>query len=164
MSEPTSFTHQNLFQDGPHLLAALLCERVLEEKDGVKSVIRVTDRITITAAGKEVPTELQPFDYRAQLYLAFKPGNRPKKYNLKIDLVKPNGERDPGPVMSVDLNHPPNIGKDIVAQIQVRVEREGIHWFEIWLDDAMVTKVPLDVVYLIQTRGSTRSDLNGPVM
>ena len=39
------------FDQGPYLSAALLCEKVLEEKDGVKSAIRIIDRVTRTVTG-----------------------------------------------------------------------------------------------------------------
>lgn len=40
---------------GPYLQAALLCERVMEEKDGVLSVIRIIDRLIHTALGPAGP-------------------------------------------------------------------------------------------------------------
>ena len=33
-------------EGGPYWATAVLCEKVLEEKDGVQSLIRVVDRIT----------------------------------------------------------------------------------------------------------------------
>ena len=42
----------------PSLRIAALCERVLEEKDGSLSLIRLIDRLVITAEGTDVPTEL----------------------------------------------------------------------------------------------------------
>jgi hypothetical protein len=45
-------TGRNIYQDGPHLQSALLCERVLVEQDGVKSAIRNVDRFTRTAVVK----------------------------------------------------------------------------------------------------------------
>lgn len=42
---------------GPFLVAAVLCERVLQEKNDLISIIRMTDRIAITtsAAGSTLP-------------------------------------------------------------------------------------------------------------
>ena len=36
---------------GPYLHAAHFCEKLLTEKDGVLSAIRIIDRITVTASG-----------------------------------------------------------------------------------------------------------------
>ena len=40
---------------GPYLVAALFCEKVLSEKDGVISTMRIVDRITITVSGEAPP-------------------------------------------------------------------------------------------------------------
>jgi hypothetical protein len=40
---------------GPYIGAAFLCEKILQEKDGVLSAIRIVDRITHSAVGPEAP-------------------------------------------------------------------------------------------------------------
>ena len=45
---------------GPYLAAAVLCEKVLQEKDGVLSAIRLVDRFIITASGTQPPGRKQP--------------------------------------------------------------------------------------------------------
>lgn len=155
---------ENLFQDGPYLLAAFLCERVIEEKDGVKSIVRITDRITITAAGDNVPAQMQSFVCQTNMFISFKPGLRPAKYELKIDLVKPSGERAGGPAISLDLNRPPATGNDAIVKIGLQIEQEGVYWFEIYLNSMLVTKVPLQVIYLIQTIGKSDQNSGIPVM
>ena len=49
---------------GPYVCMALLCEKVLNEQDGVLSVIRVIDRITVSrrARGAHAPV-CQPSDF-----------------------------------------------------------------------------------------------------
>jgi hypothetical protein len=44
----------------PYLKFGLLCERVLEEKDGVLSFVRVVDRFTVGVKGAKVPAEMPP--------------------------------------------------------------------------------------------------------
>ena len=45
---------------GPYLSVAVLCEKVLREADGVSSIIRIVDRITVSAKGKEAPPDMPP--------------------------------------------------------------------------------------------------------
>jgi len=40
--------HMAVNADGPYLIAAVLCEKVLQEKDETVSIIRMVDRITLT--------------------------------------------------------------------------------------------------------------------
>ena len=63
-----------ILRRGPYLSAAFLCEKVLEEKDGVKSAIRIIDRVTRTAVGPNPPMEMEPFQYNIVLLLKFKSG------------------------------------------------------------------------------------------
>jgi hypothetical protein len=49
--------------DGPYLSFAVVCEKVLQEADGVLSFIRIVDHVTVTMAlpvGVEVPPEMVP--------------------------------------------------------------------------------------------------------
>ena len=52
-----------LFEQGPYLSAAFFCEKVLVEQDGVKSAIRIVDRVTRTVVHPNPPPEMEPFDY-----------------------------------------------------------------------------------------------------
>ena len=44
----------------PYLAAALMCERVLEEKDRVLSVIRIVDNYFVQASPEDLPKEAKP--------------------------------------------------------------------------------------------------------
>ena len=76
------------------------------------------------------------------------------KHQLDITLIKPNGERATGSRMSVNLEGDEDGGTDIIAKLQLVVEQEGLHWFEVVCDQFVMTRVPLRVVYLIQRQGS----------
>src|SRR5580658_3004071 len=57
-------------QGGPYLQAALLCEKALQETDGVISVIRIVDRWTVSGPAEDMPqTAIQ-----ATMVLMFKSG------------------------------------------------------------------------------------------
>ena len=45
---------------GPYV-TALLCEKILEEKDGIKTAIRIIDRLTHVRVGPDAPATLPPF-------------------------------------------------------------------------------------------------------
>jgi hypothetical protein len=47
-------------KDGPYLIAALICEKVLQEKDGTVSIIRMVDRVTLTTQAALSPETLPP--------------------------------------------------------------------------------------------------------
>jgi hypothetical protein len=150
--ELLSVRRENIFQDGPYLNAALLCEHIIDERDGVKSVFRIVDRITQSVAGEDVPDRMPPFDYRLAMLIRLKPGETTGKYEVKVELVKPDKTRAPAFVATVNLEAG---GKDIKINLGMNVEQEGTYWFEIYLSGILLTKIPLQVLYLIQTHGRT---------
>ncbi|MBI3459787.1 hypothetical protein HY230_00395 [Candidatus Acetothermia bacterium] len=132
--------------DGPYLATAVLCERVLEEKDGVISAIRIIDRVIQTASGSTIPENMPPFLLNMNALLSFKSGNVRGKHTIKLAPSTPSGKTMP------ELSYPillegEDRGANLIVQLSIQIEEEGIYWFNIFLDDHLVTKMPLRVVY-----------------
>src|SRR6266581_8659798 len=139
--------------EGPYV-SALICERVIEEKDGVKSAIRIIDRVTKTMIGPDAPPDLQPFEHPLFLFIRLKPGLVRGVYGIKVTLIKPSGESAPIMQGPIHFEGDEDRGIDIVGQLHLRIESTGIYSFEIKLDDKgkeeLLTRVPLRVIYLYQ--------------
>lgn len=136
--------------DGPFLVAALLCERVLEEKDGVKSAIRIIDRVIHAVATPELQREMAPFRFPLALLISLKAGAARGSFELGIRLVKPSGEASARTNQTVYFEGDEDRGVDVVANTVVEFEYAGIYWFEIYFDNKLITKIPLRIVYLPQ--------------
>lgn len=70
---------RNVFQDGPHLTCFAVCEKVLQEVDGVKSAIRMINRFTQTATGTNVPSTMQKVVRQMALLMSLKKGKGGKE-------------------------------------------------------------------------------------
>ena len=136
--------------EGPYLSAALLCEKVLEEKDGVKSAIRMVDRVIRTAVGPSPPQVMEPFEYELTLLVRLKSGSVRGVYQLKITLAEPSGESR-SQAVPVVFEGEEDKGLDVVAPLRLRIPVPGIYWIEIYLENDFLTKVPMRVVYIPQT-------------
>jgi hypothetical protein len=137
-------------EQGPFLSAALICEKVLEERDGVKSAVRIIDRVTRTIVGHSPPEEMEPFDYDATLLIKLKSGWARGSYPLRVDLVKPSGE-SPVPIRhTVYFEGEEDRGVDIVGNMRIRFDQTGIYWFKIYLAEKLLTQIPLRVIYMPQ--------------
>ena len=140
------------FDKGPYLSAALLCEKLLIERDGVASVIRIIDRVTHTAVGVSPPEQMEPFNYALTLVVTLKAGWAQGSYPMRIALVSPErGGRD---ILkqTVFFEGGEDRGNSVVGQIAVRFDIEGIYWFEVFLgeqkSERLLTRIPLRVIYL----------------
>jgi hypothetical protein len=142
--------YKNGFERGPFLSAALICEKVLVEQDGVKSAIRIIDRVMRTAVGPNPPSEMEPFDYHSTLLLKFKSGWARGVHNIKIQLAKPSGEIMPELVRSVLFEGEEDRGIDIIINMLMKLDQTGIYWIHIYLNNMKITQIPLRVVYMPQ--------------
>ena len=152
-------------RQGPFLSAALLCEKVLEEKDGVKSAIRIIDRVTRTVVVPKPPKEMQPFPYDITLFLRFKSGRARGSQTLKIETAKPSGERSTSVQQTIFFEGEEDRGVDVVGHLTIKLEMTGIYWFHVYLDEEHLTQIPLRVIYMpqiIQERGQGPSKPSEP--
>ena len=138
------------FDSGPYLSAAIICEKVLSEADGVKSAIRIIDRINHSPAVAQTSAAMQPFDLQLSLLIKFKSGSARGPMSLEVRFSQPSGE-SPTPVQQiVNFEGEDDRGVDIVAGLRLKVAQAGLHWFDVYLEGERVTRVPLRVVYLPQ--------------
>ncbi len=136
------------FERGPFLSAAFLCEKVLVEQDGVKSAIRIIDRVTHQVPGPNPPQQMQPFIYNMVLFLRFKSGEARGPHSLRITMIKPSGESPAPSQQVVHFEGEDDRGNDIVVNLLIQLELPGLYWFEVHLEDVRVTKIPFRVIYV----------------
>ena len=148
--------------EGPYLLAALLCEKVLEEKDGIKSAIRMIDRIIRTIPRPDPPTVMEAFSYGAMILIRLKSGNVRGVYPLKIIFIAPSGESRAPLTISVNFEGEEDRGVDIVVRTRFQFEVPGIHWIEIYLKEDFLTRIPIRVVYIPQITPQRQAIPGGP--
>jgi len=131
---------------GPYLNAALLCEKILQEQDGTLSVIRMIDRITLTAPASSSPEALPPLTFSCNLLLAFKSGSAKGKSTVKLKIETPSGIKLPEQLLPV-LFEGDDRGVNLNLALNIVIDQEGVYWFEILLEDEFLTRVPLRVLY-----------------
>jgi len=140
----------NILERGPFFSAAFICEKVLVEQDGVKSAIRIIDRIVRSAVGPHPPSEMEPFEYNSTLLLKFKSGWARGVHNVKFQLAKPSGELMPELVRSVLFEGEEDRGIDIIINLVFKLDQTGIYWIHVYLNEIKITQIPLRVIYMPQ--------------
>jgi hypothetical protein len=138
---------------GPYLTAACLCERVLEEKDGVLSAIRIVDRIMLQGVappGVEMPP-MPPVPIMLVALVTLKNGSARGSRRLSLQPIAPSGFKLPGPSVPLLLEGDDDRGVNVRLVIQFQAQEEGLYWFDVLLDDELLTRMPLRVVYQVVT-------------
>ncbi len=140
---------------GPYLRAAVLCENVIEDKQGVLSLIRVVDRFQHLAVGSDAPAEMPPLPVSVHLVLIFASGEAHGRGEIRLAVQKPDG-------LSQDLSTVPVLwegedrGANINLQLNMVLTIEGLYWIEVRLENELLTRVPLRVVYLRMSSPGTQ--------
>jgi len=147
--------------DGPYLAIAVLCERVLEEKDGVPSLIRIVERFNIAGPFPSMqPTVVSPM-----LVIGLKAGMFRGQAVLEIRPVLPSKESRPAVRLPVHFEGDDDRGVTVMARLQFLVTEPGLYWFEVRLFETLLTRIPMRVVYLPQpsiVAGGTDASEPGP--
>lgn len=131
----------------PYLTAALLCERVLQEKDGTLSAFRIIDRLefgVITNVPQVEKLNIKPAIQISAL-IAIKSGPMIGNFNLHIDGIKPSGTSKRLLSLPLELKGGEE-GQNFIVNITQGTEEEGLHWFEVRFEETILTKIPFMLV------------------
>jgi hypothetical protein len=131
---------------GPFLQAAFFCEKVLQEKDGVMSAIRLVDRFTLSSSAEGAPDLMPSINIAISILVSFKSGDAKGKWELKVKPLTPSGKELPGFVGPV-LFEGDERGASVVIQYGLTANEEGIYWFDVMLNNKLITKMPLRIIY-----------------
>jgi uncharacterized protein DUF6941 len=135
------------FATGPYVIIAAFCERVLDEKDNVISLIRVIDRFTVNAQGPEAPDALPPGTIETTLVVLLKRGEARGGQRFQVVVEYPDGSRREGPEVQINFPGGPESGANVVLPMQLPVESAGVYWAEVLVNGRLMARTPLSVVY-----------------
>jgi len=140
---------------GPYVRAALFCERVLVEKDNVKSLVRIIDRVTQKIVGPMPPDAPVPFEHFMHLVVMLTPGSAKGRAEFAVTVEPPSGvgakTLGSGSLHFEGATRP----VDIVINLKTRFEQEGVYWYTFLLDGKPLTRIAFDVRYeRVATAGS----------
>jgi hypothetical protein len=128
---------------GPFLQAALICDRVLTEQDGVISAVRIIDRIFFLTDDEGKPVQPQQ---PCTLLVAFKAGAARGSYSVEIRREKPSTE------WSTLLTAPmffegEDRGANLVVNMMFEPDQQGLYWYDVLFEGTRVTRIPLRAIY-----------------
>jgi len=129
----------------PQLKLGVVCERVLQEKDGVLSLIRIVDQFIITATGKEPPDQLPEGVAPLTIVMSWTGGLG--THEAAFNIVSPGGETQPSPrSWSFNLDALSG-GHNIIVKLPVKVKKAGVYWIEFLLNGQVKSRIPFQVLY-----------------
>lgn len=131
---------------GPFIQLAVFCEKVLHEKDGVLSAIRIIDRFIHSTTAEGAPDLMPPINIGMFILVGFKSGDAKGKWELKVRPIAPSGQELPGFTGPI-LFEGDERGANVVIQYSLAAKEEGLYWFDVMLNDKLLTRMPLRIIY-----------------
>jgi hypothetical protein len=128
----------------------------LEEKDGVISAIRLIDKITVVDF-PDVP-EGQVAAIHTKALVALKSGDVRGPRSIKLILKSPSGKR-------VELTQTQGLfegnehGIQITIDLRFALAGEGLYWCDVLVEDKVLTRMPLRIVYPKTAPGASAKEL-----
>jgi hypothetical protein len=122
----------------PHVGVASFCERVLVEADGIFSLIRLFDTLSVP------PEPLMQGELNLTLFVVLKSGPAARgPYDLVITVTSPTGRQiEATPHSQIELGGDEQ-GAAITVQIRMRPDGMGVYWFDVKVEGTAITSVPL---------------------
>ena len=135
---------------GPYLVAALICERLLTEKDNVQSLIRIVDRLNVQAAGPDAPEQMPDVPFNYIFFLALKSGAATGPVPVKVTMTLPSGLEHSGPLFEGTVHFEGGTrGHNQVTNLRGTFKHAGPYWFNVYIDEKLITRTPMEVIYTV---------------
>lgn len=142
--------------EGPFLSAAVFCEKVLQEKDGVCTLVRMVDRLISQATGVNPPEKMPQLQANLTLFIALKSGFARGSYSVHVRVTNPLGRPSDVATLPVLLEGEDR-GANLIGQMQIQLDEPGLYWFDVLFERRLLTRIPLRVVYQRTSLGGTQS-------
>ena len=141
------------FEGGPYVKAALFVNQVIEGKDDVLSLIRVIDRIVTTAQGSAPPNEMPPVTgFTMHAVLMFVSGKARGRHQVRLVREAPSGDRSDrwSGALLLEGEHK---GQNLNLRPTETFELEGNYWYDVYVDEELMTRMPFQIVYQPMSSG-----------
>jgi hypothetical protein len=128
---------------GRFISLAVFCEKVLTEADGAISLIRIFDRYSVQAPSPQNPAANIPLNVVVMLRSGMFRGPA----TLKFLPNSPSGQILSTLEFPILFEGDDERGSAVMLNMGFAPPEAGLYWFDILLDDDMVTRIPLRVVF-----------------
>lgn len=128
---------------GPYLACATVCEKILQERDGVLSLVRVVDRFTITGPSPSMPEITMAITMLVKLVS----GGARGKHAVTLRIEDPAGQQAQPEVRVNVLFEGEDRSVQVNVQLALRASLEGLYWIDVLLGTQRITRVPVRILY-----------------
>lgn len=143
---------------GPYINAALICEKVLQERDGVLTAVRIIDRMTVAVAATQgtPPDAMPPSIVQFTILIVLKAGVYKGMAPVGLVIHPPSGSAPIGQFNTDIFFEGDDRGVNLVSPLQFQVTEDGLYWIDVNCGNQLLTRIPLRVIYQRLSQGALR--------
>lgn len=128
----------------PKVAVAVMCERVLQENDGVMSLIRIIDKATVNRP--KIDKRNPVLD--TNVFLSFRADGFVGKKRLSMRGFNPDGKPWKAPPVEAEIEWTgPDHITNVTVRLRLTIQSEGLYCIQVTLNDKPVSRIPLTVVW-----------------
>jgi hypothetical protein len=133
--------------NGPWISFAVLCEKTIEDKAGRLSLINIVDQVNVGVQSPQgVPEQMPQVAINLIAAVGFKSGVLKGANDIKLAIVRPNGEAGPSMTVSA-LFQGDERGTNFVTELNLNFNEEGLYWIDVFVQNQLMTRIPLRLAY-----------------
>ncbi len=130
---------------GPFLSAAFFCEKLLDEKDGTLSAIRIVDQLTLVPSEIPLPED-KPSTFPINILVKFSSHGVGGTRELALMIKNPAG-KEIELIKHPIIFQPEFSGFNFKLALNIGLKDAGVYWLSVLLDTQLFTQIPLTVVF-----------------
>src|SRR5690348_3452259 len=134
-------------------VSLFLCQCTLREKNDLLTAVRLVEGFTTSMIGQLTTGEAMYFPVSASAVIIFR-SEQPCEARLTIKVRDPDGQELQGTSNFLVRSKSLIEGHTLNVAFKLPGDREGDYWFEVYLDDELVTKAPLRITQQRLSPGS----------
>jgi hypothetical protein len=126
-----------------YLAAAFLCDRVLEEKDGTVSAIRIIDTIAVTLPPNLTADTKPGIQLKGLVSLKNAEARiDPQTHHVRLQVHTPSGRELPASEVDFVFKPEELAGHNLILNMTMLVEEFGSFWIDVSVDGESITRIP----------------------
>jgi hypothetical protein len=137
---------------GPFIAAAVFCNSITEDSDGVLSANRIIDEIQAAVrpdAPADFPSKKMPIDLTLFGLISIRRGDASSgKHKLRLVMEQPDGKTSELSKQDVEMPPHPNGAVNVRVKMALKLFSAGTFWIDVILDGKRLTRMVLNLVLL----------------
>ncbi len=127
----------------PWVQIAAFCQNaIIEANTGALSVIKITDSVGVAG----MAPEMQPQPIQLTMAIILKSDQMVGQYHVRIRVTSPQGTQTLGQEILFVFEGGPR-GVQTILPVGMIATEPGLYWFDIMIENDVITRVPLTVLY-----------------